>query len=108
MMGSSACEQFNDRPIVEQMLDTNVDVMLGGGTNLLPARVAEGGTVKEKAEKNGYTIITKRDELNQLQAGTKTFGVFSRGHLPVEWVGPGGKGADFLKTDGNREVIYPH
>ena len=33
--GASACTQFGDTPIVDQMLDHNVDVMLGGGTNLL-------------------------------------------------------------------------
>lgn len=106
MTGSRACEQFNDTPIVEQMLDTNVDVMLGGGTNLLPAKEAGGGTVEEKANSLGYKVITKRDELMNLEKGTKTFGVFFRGHMPVEWQGPDGKGADFVKTNANRVVVY--
>lgn len=108
MQGSRACEIFGDTPIVEQMLDHNVDVMLGGGTNLLPAPVAAGGgNVREKAEGLGYTVITDREALLNLEKGTKTFGVFSRGHMPVEWVGPGGKGADFVEVDANREVIFP-
>ncbi|MCC3860104.1 alkaline phosphatase [Pseudemcibacter aquimaris] len=107
MVGSSACNEFGDTPIVEQMLDTNVDVMLGGGTNLLPASEASGGTVEEKAKSHGYTVITKRDELMNLETGTKTFGVFSNGHMPVEWVGPGGKGADFVEVDEDRVVIFP-
>lgn len=107
MSSSPACQQFGDTPIVEQMLDHHVDVMLGGGTNLLPAMEAGGKTVKEKAEALGYTVITKRDELLDLDVGTKTFGVFSNGHLPVEWVGPGGRGADFIKVDDNRTVIFP-
>ncbi|MDG1437521.1 MAG: alkaline phosphatase, partial [Emcibacteraceae bacterium] len=104
---SSDCNTHNDEPIVEQMLDHNVDVMLGGGYNLLPEAEASGGTVEEKANANGYTVITKRDELMDLKVGTKTFGVFSDGHLPVEWVGPGGKGAGIIPIDGNREIIFP-
>lgn len=107
MQSSSACAEFNDTPIVEQMLDHNVDVMLGGGYNLLPAKESGGGTVKEKAEGLGYTIITKRDQLMALEPGTKTFGVFSDGHMPVEWQGPGGKSAGFVEVDDNMEVIFP-
>ena len=105
--GSSACNQFSDTPIVDQMLEQNVDVMLGGGKNLLSAPAVNGGNVQQKAEKLGYTIITERGDLKNLAVGTKTFGVFSNGHLPTEWVGPGGKGADFLEVDDNREVIFP-
>jgi len=107
MSSSKACANFNDTPIVEQMLDHNVDVMLGGGYNLLPAKEAGGRTVKEKAEAQGYTVITKRDELLALEPGKKLFGVFSNGHMPVEWVGPGGKGADFIEVDEDRVVIFP-
>jgi alkaline phosphatase len=107
MVGSKDCAEFGDTPIVEQMLDHNVDVMLGGGYNLLPAAEAGGRTVKEKAETQGYTVITKRGELLNLKAGTKAFGVFSDGHMPVEWVGPGGKGADLIEIDENRTVIFP-
>lgn len=107
MSSSRGCQQFGDTPIVEQMLDHNVDVMLGGGTNLLPANAAGGGTVKEKAESLGYKVVTKREELLDLSAGTKTFGVFSNGHMPVEWVGPGGRGADFIRVNDNRVVMFP-
>ena len=107
MQSSKACENFGDTPIVEQMLDHNVDVMLGGGYNLLPAKEASGGTVQEKAEGLGYTIVTKRDDFLELKIGTKTFGVFSNGHLPVEWYGPGGKGADLIAIDENRVAIFP-
>lgn len=105
--GSSACNQFADTPIVDQMLENNVDVMLGGGKNLLSAPAVGGGNVQQKAEKLGYTVITEGNDLKNLAVGTKTFGVFSNGHLPTEWVGPGGKGADFLEIDDNREVIFP-
>ncbi|MBT5187046.1 MAG: hypothetical protein HOH19_04130 [Kordiimonadaceae bacterium] len=107
MTSSSACSTFNDTPIVEQMLDHNVDVMLGGGTNLLPALEAGGKTVGEKAVDHGYSVITKRKELMELASGTKTFGVFSNGHMPVEWQGAGGKGADIIAIDANRTVIFP-
>lgn len=107
MDGSPACNTHNDTPIIEQMLDHNVDVMLGGGYNLLPAKEANGGTVKERAEQLGYTIVTKRDDFLNLKAGTKTLGVFSNGHMPVELQGPGGKGADLVEVDANRVVIFP-
>jgi len=105
--GAGACSQFSDTPIVDQMLEKNVDVMLGGGKNLLSGAAMDGGNVQQKAERLGYTVITEGDELKNLAVGTKTFGVFSNGHLPTEWVGPGGKGADFLEIDDNREVIFP-
>ena len=66
-----------------------------------------GGNVEQKAKGLGYTVVTEREDLMKLAVGTKTFGVFSDGHLPTEWVGPGGKGADFLDVDDNREVIFP-
>ncbi len=105
--GAKACSQFADTPIVDQMLDHNVDVMLGGGKNLLPGTAVQGGSVEQKAKGLGYTVVTEREDLIKLAVGTKTFGVFSNGHLPTEWVGPGGKGADFLEVNGNREVIFP-
>lgn len=107
MQGLRACEKFGETPVVEQMLDQNVDVMLGGGYNLLPAGEAGGGTVLEKAKANGYTVVTKRDELMELKTGTKTFGVFSNGHMPVEWRGADGKEADFIEIDTNRVAIFP-
>ncbi len=107
MQGLESCEQFGDTPIVEQMLDHNVDVMLGGGTNLLPANTEDGVSVREKAENHGYKVITKRDDLMATDAGTKVFGVFSNGHMPVEWVGPGGKGAEFVEVDEDRVVVFP-
>tara|TARA_R110002096_G_scaffold416576_3_gene619809 strand:- start:257637 stop:258944 length:1308 start_codon:yes stop_codon:yes gene_type:complete len=107
MQSSGACKTHNDTPIIEQMLDHSVDVMLGGGYNLLPAMEAGGSTVKQKAEKLGYTVVTKRQDFLDLKTGTKTLGVFSNGHMPVEWVGPGGKGADLVEVDDNRVVIFP-
>ena len=107
MQGLEDCLKFNETPVVEQMLDQHVDVMLGGGYNMLPAGEASGGTVEEKAKANGYTIITKRDELMDLKPGTKTFGVFSDGHMPVEWRGPNGNEPDFIEIDVNRVAIFP-
>ena len=102
------CKEFPaDRPSVAQMIGNNVDVMLGGGQEFLAAVEADGETIREKAEDNGYTIITTREELLNLAPGTKTYGLFSRGHLPVEWVGPGSRGADFVPADDRREIIYP-
>ncbi|MDG1857579.1 MAG: alkaline phosphatase, partial [Emcibacteraceae bacterium] len=107
MQGLEDCLKFNETPVVEQMLDQHVDVMLGGGYNLLTANEAGGGTVHEKAMTNGYTVITKRDELMDLEVGTKTFGVFSDGHMPVEWRGQDGKEPDFVNVNANRVVIMP-
>jgi alkaline phosphatase len=107
MQGLEDCLEFNETPVVEQMLDQHVDVMLGGGYNLLPANEASGGTVREKAMANGYTVITKRDELMDLNPGTKTFGVFSDGHMPVEWRGADGTEPDFRTADEQREAIFP-
>ncbi len=105
--GLQACKEFDDTPSVAQMINNNVDVMLGGGQEFLASVEADGETIRTKAENNGYTVITKREELLNLAPGTKTYGLFSNGHLPVEWVGPGGRGADFVPADDRRVVIYP-
>ncbi len=106
--GMEECKEFPaDRPSVAQMIGNNVDVMLGGGQEFLAAVEADGETIREKAEDNGYTVITTREELLNLEPGTKTYGLFSPGHLPVEWVGPGSRGADFVPADDRRVVYYP-
>ncbi|MBL4603628.1 MAG: alkaline phosphatase [Emcibacteraceae bacterium] len=105
--GDEACSTHNDRPIVEQMLDLNVDVMLGGGQELLPAMAGGGGTVEQKAEGLGYKVIQSREALLDLKSGTKVFGVFGAHHMPVEWQGPNGVSADIVQIDQSRTVIFP-
>jgi alkaline phosphatase len=105
VQSSEACALFGDTPIIEQMLDNNVDIMLGGGTNLLPEAETGGKTVHEKATALGYTVVTDREALMKLSPNTKTLGVFSNGHMPPEWQGKDGQSGDVIKFNDDRTAI---
>lgn len=78
--------------IARQMIDNDVDVMLGGGEKFFtPA--SEGGeqeeNLMEQAENDGYTSIDTRAELLKsddvdVEAGEKLLGLFASGPLAPE------------------------
>lgn len=104
--GDDACATHGDTPIIEQMLKTGVDVMLGGSIEFLDAVDENGRSIPALAKDNGYSIVSSREELLK-DKGSKILGVFSPRHMPVEWYGPDGRGADFLKQNQDGSFIYP-
>lgn len=103
--GDAPCQ--GDRSIIEQMLDLEIDVMLGGGDQLLPA-VSDGKTVEQIAMDKSYNLIRSREELLSLNDfGHKLWGSFSDYHLPVEWQNHNGTIAQKLPVNDTGNIIFP-
>jgi alkaline phosphatase len=73
--------------ISEQLVDSGVDVALGGGmTHFLPTVEGLDQTVLQLAEKKGYQIVTSASELANQDSG-KLLGLFSPITMPALWRG---------------------
>ncbi|MFB4159015.1 alkaline phosphatase [Geomicrobium sp. JSM 1781026] len=70
--------------IATQMLDYDVDVLLGGGIEHFDAEERDDGRdLIEEAEGAGYELLYDRDELLQTE-GDKLLGLFSTSHMAYE------------------------
>jgi alkaline phosphatase len=93
-------QQANGGPgsISEQIADSGVDVVLGGGRKHfdLPAE-NDTRTVRELAEANGFTVIDRADQLATAPPG-KLLGLFSPSTMPVRLRGEDGRTAEAPQT----------
>ncbi len=95
-----------EMPIIDQMLELDVDVLLGGGHRLLPAD-KDGVTVEEFAISRGYEIAKNAQDFAKMGQGDKLLGVFSDYHLPRAWQAEDGKIAEKVTLDDDGNVIFP-
>ena len=102
--GDSACG-INSVPIIDQMLDLDAEVLLGGGYQLLPAK-KDQGTIQEYAVSNGYNVVTDKTGLENASDG-KLWGIFSDYHLPRTWHAEDGKPAEKVTVGSDGNVIFP-
>lgn len=81
--------------IAEQLADSSVDVLLGGGEKHF-SPIAEGETISVKAlaERNGFQVITVADELAAASPDKRLLGLFAPSTLPVRLQGEGGREAE--------------
>ena len=80
--------------ISEQLVDSGVDVALGGGAkHFIPLGEGSDQTVLQLAEKAGYQVVTTVLELATNGSG-KLLGLFSPSTMPVMWRGEGGRAAE--------------
>jgi len=80
--------------ISEQLVDSGVDVALGGGAkHFIPLGEGSDQTVLQLAEKAGYQVVTTALELATNGSG-KLLGLFSPSTMPVMWRGEGGRAAE--------------
>ena len=105
MRGDAICGE--DTPIIEQMLNHNVDVMIGGGLELLKAKDQNGRLISQMATDLGYQVITERETLLNLPKGTKTLGIFAEHHMPTEWQGYQGRSAQVVPLGDDGRILYP-
>jgi len=88
---ASVAERGNHAEIARQLIESGVDVIMGGGErHLLPqgvngrhgeGRRADGLNLVERARQLGYAVVYTRDELVALPVDvTKVLGVFAAGH----------------------------
>lgn len=99
--------------IAEQMADSALDVLLGGGMKHfdLPAESATG-SVLDIARHNGFDLVTSGKDLASLardgsSEGRRVLGLFAPDTLPVRWRGEGGRRAEQPGTDESGDVKFP-
>ena len=77
--------------IAEQMVETGVDVLLGGGRARFDQTVTggpyTGKTVTQEAQALGYTLATDSASLAATTAADKVLGLFHPGNMDLEWTG---------------------
>lgn len=78
--------------VAEQMVNTGVDVLMGGGKQRFDQVVKAGGyagkTVTQEAAGRGYTVVTDAAGLAATRREQQVLGLFSTGNMDVEWTGP--------------------
>lgn len=84
--------------IAEQIADTDIDVVLGGGHEHFKITAEQSDTpLHQVAQQNNYQYITNLDQLKQVNPDKKLLGLFSEGNLPVRMRGEGGRGSEAPK-----------
>jgi len=94
--------------ISEQIVDSGIDVVLGGGVQHFdqPAEGGDTATVTDAAIANGYSVVRNRGELMGAGANGRLLGLFSRDTMPVRWRGENDAKAQLLERVGE-EVQLP-
>jgi len=92
---SNALEQGGKGSITEQLLNTRVDVLLGGGAKTFSetAKAGEwqGKTLEEQAKLRGYQWVSDLNGMNAISEANQdkpVLGLFADGNMPVRWKGP--------------------
>lgn len=81
--------------IAEQIAASDVDVVLGGGAKHFTQNgEGEDRSVREAAIANGFHVITRTADLEDVPADKKLLGLFASGTMPVRWQGEGGRSAE--------------
>jgi alkaline phosphatase len=81
--------------ISEQLANSGVDVILGGGRSDFETPTEDGTqSVGELARKNGFEWVTTGAELATVAPGNRVLGLFSESTLPVRSQGEGGRVAE--------------
>lgn len=71
----------SDEEITRDMLESGVDVLMGGGSRLLSAPSPEGGSYFDAFRSRGYTVIDTLPAADTMRAG-RLLGVFAEKDMP--------------------------
>ena len=79
----------NDGPgsIIEQLVNSGAQVLLGGGTKFLEQNTIDGETVAAMAMSRGYLILDRETELGSVPYDRPILGTFDEETLEVRWQG---------------------
>ncbi len=81
--------------ISEQLVSSNLDLALGGGTKHFdPLMEGASLTVAEAAEAAGFQVLNNIDDLTSASLDTKWLGLFAPSTLPTRLQGEGGRAAE--------------
>ena len=78
VFASHVASRSNEADIAPQLLENDVDVILGGGKKYFPE------TLLNEAVKNGYQYVTNHDELKKVQKSNKLIGLFAEDGMAPE------------------------
>ena len=97
-------QQGGPGSIAEQLIDARVDVLLGGGKKYFAQKNHVGVQLLDQARSQGYQLI---DHIGQGEASDqpRLLGLFSPGHLPVEWIGSGNRRAEAVELASAKPVF---
>jgi alkaline phosphatase len=84
--------------IIEQLFSSKAHILFGGGQKFLNQIMASGESIRSLAEKNGFRVITDRDELSEIQTDQAIIGLFDTENLEVKWRGSDGRRAAPTET----------
>lgn len=89
---TNAKENGGAGSIIEQMVATRPDVLLGGGAKyvdqLVQAGPFAGKTVREQAVAAGYRVVSDVKAMAAADTKKPLLGVFASGNMDLEWTGP--------------------
>ncbi|CAA0101723.1 Alkaline phosphatase [Halioglobus japonicus] len=81
--------------IAEQLAESDVDVILGGGSaHFTPTVEGDSVSTLDLARRNGYEVVSNATELAQASTDKKLLGLFSPGTMPVRLQGEAGREAE--------------
>jgi len=112
---ASDCSQYLKRnggqgSIAEQLADSDVDVLLGGGLKYFQENIESAisnRTVNQQAEENGYQLITSKSRLKDINPQKKLLGLFSPGTMPVKLIGEADREGRKVALTADGEVDLP-
>jgi len=84
---TDALENSGPGSIVEQLVTSGAQVLLGGGEKFLRQQTVDGNTVAELAQSEGFLIIDRGTQLEALSAPQRILGAFDDETLEVRWRG---------------------
>ena len=73
--------------IIEQLVNSGAQVLLGGGTKFLEQTTIDGQTVAAMATEQGYRILSRETDLDSVPPGRPILGTFDEETLEVRWRG---------------------
>ncbi len=84
--------------IIEQLVNSGAQVLLGGGTKFLEQTTIDDETVAAMAAGRGYRILSRDTHLESVPPDRPILGTFDEETLEVRWRGTGGRVGEETKT----------
>lgn len=84
---SDARDNGGPGSIIEQLLDSGAQILLGGGTKFLKQTTIDGDSVRDMAVSRGYQVLDRNTNLDNVASEQPLIGTFDDETLEVRWRG---------------------
>ena len=95
---SDARDNGGPGSIIEQLVNSGAQVLLGGGTKFLKQNTIDGETVAEMAAARGYRILNRETDLESVPLDAPILGTFDDETLEVRWRGTDARVGEATET----------